>query len=112
MAHQSPIRVPPPGAAGTTESQRSKGALAYVLSLLTGIIVFIIAENDRFVKFHALQSIVAGIVLIIISIVPCIGWTLAFLGWLYTLYGAYLVYIGKDFRIPYVAEFVDRNIVM
>lgn len=110
MAEQAPSTV-----AGRTDDEKLKGALAYVLSWLTGIIVLLIAGDNRFLKFHAMQSIVFGIVLTIVSFILsmffCLGSIVAFIGWLYMLYGAYLVYTGKAFRIPMVADFVDSSLL-
>jgi len=35
-----------------------EGALCYVLGWLTGIVFFVLEKDNRFVKFHAMQSIV------------------------------------------------------
>ena len=107
-------QVPPAAAAGMTDDEKMKGALAYVLSWVTGIIVLLIAGDNKFLKFHAMQSIVFGIILFIIGTIGwiiCIGPLISFIGWVYTLYGAYLVYSGKPFRIPIVADFVDNNLL-
>ncbi len=92
-------------AVGATDDEKMKGALAYILSWLTGVIVFLIAGDSKFLKFHAMQSIIFGIILTVISFVGsfiCIGPIIAFVGWLYTLYGAYMIYTGKSFRIPVI----------
>ena len=107
-------QVPSVTAAGMTDDEKMKGALAYILSWLTGIIVLLIAGDNKFLKFHAMQSIVFGIIITIISVVGsiiCIGSIIGFIGWLYTLYGAYLVYTGKTFRIPIVADFVENSLL-
>ncbi len=45
-------------------------AIAYLLGLITGIMVFVISEpKDKFVKFHAVQSILFNIAVIVISFV-------------------------------------------
>lgn len=114
----------PAAAAANTDDQKMKGALAYVLGLVTGVIVLLIAGDDKFLKFHAWQSIVGsiviGIVYVIISMIVslvtfgigalCMA-PLGLLVWLYLLYGAYMVYTGKDFRIPYIADFVQNSLV-
>jgi len=50
--------------------------LAYLLGLLGGLIFFFIEKNSRFVKFHAMQSIlfnvVVGVVAIVLTIVVTI----------------------------------------
>jgi uncharacterized membrane protein len=66
------------------------GALAYVLGIITGVIFLVIEKENRFVRFHAAQSIAVTIVLTVVSIglsilstvlvfVPVLGWIVAFL---------------------------------
>ncbi|MBN2127522.1 MAG: DUF4870 domain-containing protein [Candidatus Diapherotrites archaeon] len=43
------------------------GALAYVLGFITGIVMLLIKPEDKFVKFHALQSILFSIAAFVIS---------------------------------------------
>lgn len=119
MAEQAPA-----AGAAHTDDEKMKGALAYVLGLLTGIIVLLIGGDSKFLKFHAWQSIIGsiaiGVVYFIISMIVSLV-TLGFgalcmapLGlivWIYFLYGAYMVYSGKDFRIPYIADFVQNTFV-
>lgn len=98
----------------TTDDEKMKGAIAYVLSWLTGIIVLLIGGENRVLKFHAMQSIVFGVLMFIVGILvswTCIGAIIPLLMWVYTLYGAYLVYTGKDFRIPYIADLVQNNLM-
>jgi uncharacterized membrane protein len=112
MADQGPTATAGIPAVGATDDERMKGALAYVLSILTGIIVLIVAGDNKFLKFHAWQSIIFGIVLWVVTFVLsfiCIGPIIGFVGWLYTLYGAYLVYTGKPFRIPVIADFTENT---
>lgn len=93
------------------ENRRLKGALSYVLLWVTGLIMLLLEPQDKFVKFHALQAIVYGLGITVVGWVPCIGWAIAFLGWLYALYGAYEVYSGREFKIPYIGEFVEKNLM-
>jgi uncharacterized membrane protein len=119
MADQAPAAV----AAGT-EDEKMKGALAYVFGFITGILVLLMAGDNKFLKFHAWQSIVGsiaiGIVFVIISTILTVitlglgGLCVPFLGiivWLYFLYGAYVVYSGKDFRMPVIGDFVQNSLI-
>ena len=60
-------------------SRNVAGALCYALGLITGIIFLVLEpyKRDRFVKFHAFQSImfnVASIVVTtVVSLVPFVG---------------------------------------
>jgi uncharacterized membrane protein len=107
------------------------GALAYVLGLITGI-VFLVLErykHDRFVRFHAMQSIlfcVAAIAFsilwhILVSIMMSIsGWTAMalvpiglvislgfFLFWLFLMYQAYSQH---EFRIPVIGAIAAKQV--
>jgi uncharacterized membrane protein len=88
-----------------------KAAISYVLLWLTGLIMLVLEPQNKLVKFHALQAIIYGLVLMIIGWIPILGWAALILGWLYALYGALLVYEGKEFRIPYITEFVEKNLM-
>ncbi len=93
------------------ENRRLKGAISYVLLWVTGLIMLLLEVEDRFVKFHALQSIIYSLVLMLIGFVPVIGWVVFVLGWLYGIYGAYEVYMGREFKVPYIGEFVEKNLM-
>ena len=107
------------------------GALAYVLGLITGI-VFLVLEpykHDRFVRFHAMQSIlfcaaaIAFSILwhILVSIMMSIsGWTAMalvpiglvislgfFLFWLFLMYQAYSQH---EFRIPVIGAIAAKQV--
>ena len=60
-----------PAAAGTAMSSNVAGLLCYILGFITGIIFLVIEpyKNDKFVRFHAFQSIFLSIVWIAFRIV-------------------------------------------
>lgn len=55
------------------------GALCYVLGFITGIIFFVMEKDNRFVKFHAVQSIATFLPLMIL------GWIISSLFWSFTM---------------------------
>jgi uncharacterized membrane protein len=103
------------------------GALAYVLGPLTGVVFFVIEKESRFVRFHAAQSIVVGIALVVVSIaltilstvlafVPFVGWLVGFVLtmmfgfgsfalWLLLLYRAYQ---GQEWEVPGIGGHARR----
>jgi uncharacterized membrane protein len=107
MNDQSP-NMPPVVA---PENERLKAAFSYVLLWLTGLIMLLLEPQNKFIKFHAMQAIIYGLVLTLIGWIPCIGWFAFVVGWLYGLYGAYQIYNGKEFRLPYITEFVEKNMM-
>lgn len=114
------------------------GALSYLLGIVTGLIFFVIEKEDRFVRFHAAQSIalfggifvlsiLLSVVGTVVSIVTFSGSTGGFLVggivslvlglvwlalWLTSLvlwvYLMYSAYRGKTPRIPVAAGIADR----
>ncbi len=61
-------------------------ALSYILGIVTGMIFLVLEKQNRFVRFHAAQSIVVSLFLVIVAVgVSMIGKLLAFLpvvGWM------------------------------
>lgn len=94
------------------------GALCYVFGFITGIIFLVLEKENKFVRFHAIQSLVTSLSLYIISvivgIIPIIGLMLSFLIaplvlilWLLLMYKAYK---GERFKLPIVGDFAEKQI--
>jgi uncharacterized membrane protein len=103
------------------------GALAYVLGPITGILFYVLEKDNRFIRFHAAQSIAVSLVLIILGFVlgmlssvlafiPIIGWILAivlsfalsigsFVLWLFLMWQAYK---GLEWEAPFAGVFARR----
>lgn len=81
-------------------------ALGYLIPLIALIVLFMEDKKSRpYVKFNAVQSLVATVVLSIISTVTCGFGAVLFL---VILYWAYQAYQGQDVRIPMISDFI-RN---
>jgi uncharacterized membrane protein len=106
----------------TKIDSRLLSALAYVLTILTGIIVLVIAlsNKDKKAAFHGVQAILFGIsIWIIFYIISLFFWIIPFIGWaiinliailffLAGLYLAYLTYIEKSFTLPIITELSNK----
>ncbi|MBM3251512.1 MAG: hypothetical protein FJZ11_01845 [Candidatus Omnitrophica bacterium] len=86
--------------------------LSYVLGWITGLIFFLVEKNNKFVRFHALQSLIlfgvlqlASIVLIFTIIGPVILGTISLALWLVLMITSYQ---GKKIKIPIVAELAEK----
>ena len=94
-------------------------ALSYLVGFVTGIIFLVLEKENRFVRFHALQStlLFAGIVAldILLQIVPILGaLVVVFLVipasavlWLLMMFKAYQ---GEEYRLPLVGPFAADRI--
>ena len=97
---------------GVSSDDKLWAALSYVFAPLVPIILLLMEEkkNRPFIKFHAVQSLIVGIVMIIV--VPIIAaFTLGCgaLLWLIMLYWAYKAYQGQMFNIPVITDLVKNQ---
>jgi uncharacterized membrane protein len=121
MTNPMPPIGPAPGVARSSSgiAPNVAGALAYLLGAITGVIFFVIEKENRFVRFHAAQSIAITTVLIVIStglsvlssalvFVPILGWIaaallsvalmfLVFVLWVLLMWRAYQ---GREWEAP------------
>ena len=126
-----PPPPPPPlaGAASTGMTSNIAGALCYLLTFITGILFLVLEpyKRDRFVRFHAFQSIFFGVILVVFNIV----WSNIFLGalslgflwtifsligtlvylacfflWLFLMYKAYN---SETFKLPVIGDLASNQ---
>lgn len=94
------------------------GLLCYLAWFITGIIFLIIEKENRFIRFHALQSIIVSVILFVINIVltaiPLIGWAIGLLLtplyiilWLFMMWKAYQ---GKMFKLPIIGNMAEKQL--
>ena len=91
-------------------------AATYFFPFIGGLVMLAIEEEDRFVRFHAAQSIVFWITAIpiaILSWIPLIGFigdllSIAFiLAWIFLIYQAWT---NKEFEIPYLGALAREQV--
>src|SRR5699024_83642 len=95
--------------------QNIAGLLCYLCWFITGIIFLLIEKENRFIRFHAMQSIAVSVVLfvasIVLSFIPIIGWLIGLLLmpislilWIFMMYKAYN---GEHYKLPIVGDFSE-----
>ncbi|ADI00610.1 DUF4870 domain-containing protein [Salisediminibacterium selenitireducens] len=88
------------GKSSTGLDQNLAGLLAYAFGFISGILLFVLEKDSKFVKYHALQSIFIWLGLFVVSMVvgfiPLIGWLISlliapvgFIIWIYCMVKAY-----------------------
>ena len=93
------------------------GLLCYVLGWVTGLIFFILEKENKFVRFHAMQSIVTfgtlTVVSIVLSFIPFIGWIIS---WLLSVLGLILwiilmikAYQGQKYKLPWAGTIAEKQ---
>jgi uncharacterized membrane protein len=95
-----------------------EGLLCYALSWVSGLVFLLIEKDSKFVKFHAMQSLITFLGLMvfgyIIRFIPFIGglvsilmWPLQLVLWIILMVKAY----NKEmFKLPVIGDFVEQQI--
>jgi len=93
-------------------------ALTYGLGWITGLAFLLAERENRFVRFHALQSTIVfgglSVLWFVGTSIPPFGWLLSFfiipplsaILWLLLLFKAYQ---GERFKLPYVGDIAEQR---
>ncbi|WP_163582639.1 DUF4870 domain-containing protein [Gracilibacillus saliphilus] len=98
--------------------QNVAGLLSYLVGFVTGIIFLLLEKENRFVRFHALQSIFVSVLLIVINtvlgMIPLLGWLvniliapLTLVLWIVLMVKAYQ---GQYFKLPWIGDMVEQQL--
>jgi len=107
-------------------------ALSYLFGLISGVIFFAMETESRFVKFHAMQSMLASVAAMILWIAFMVVWTVlvripflgvvaaivGFLGWAVLALGLLAVWLfcmfkafqGDRFKLPFIGEVAEKQV--
>ena len=91
--------------------------LCYLVGWITGLIFYLIEKDNKFVRFHALQSIVVfgalTVLSIVVSVIPTIGWQLipainvvGLILWIVCMVKGYQ---GEKFKLPVAGDIAEKN---
>jgi uncharacterized membrane protein len=100
------------------------GLLCYVLGWVTGLVFFLLEKENKFVRFHAMQSIatfgaitVVNIILYILGMIPYIGllfWIIQILVYLLTIVLWIILmvkaYQGQAYKLPWAGNFAEKQV--
>ncbi len=103
------------------------GAFSNVLGPLTGILFLVLEKENRFVRFHAVQSIAVGLLLVVLSIafsilsamlaiVPILGWIIAIVAGLGFALVTFVLWVmlmlrafqGREWEVPAVGRYARQ----
>ena len=104
--------------------EKIAGLLSYALGFISGIFFFVMERDNKFVRFHALQSTVWFLALCVVQFIlgllvgfPVLGilfrfldgavWLLCVASWVYLMYMAYK---GAEFKIPILGDVVWNQV--
>ncbi len=104
--------------------QNIAGLLCYVLGWVSGLFFILKEKDNKFVRFHAMQSIVvfgaitiASIILRILMLIPFINLILLIITWLLWLFTVILwlvlmayAYQEQRYKLPWAGNFAEKRI--
>ncbi len=107
----------PEGKTSTGLQQNVAGLLCYVLGWVTGIVFLLLEKDNRFVRFHAVQSIVVfgalTVVDFVLNFIPIIGWVIAWIIgvvaiilWVVLMVKAYQ---GQMYKLPIAGNIAEQQ---
>jgi uncharacterized membrane protein len=94
-------------------------ALAYLAGFVTGIVLLIVEKENRFVRFHAMQSTVLFVAVLVFSValnsIPLLGpimyafvmFPAVVILWLVMMFKAYK---GERFKLPVIGDFAEKQL--
>lgn len=112
----------PNGATSMNMDPNTAAGLSYLAWIITGLIFFLGEKQNRFVRFHAMQSILTSAALIVLNIVLSILFAIPFIGLIGCVLGP-LVWVGtvalwiilmiqgfqgKYFKLPIIGDYAER----
>jgi uncharacterized membrane protein len=97
--------------------QNLAGLLCYLLGWITGIVFLIIEKENRFVRFHAYQSLAAfgalSVLSLIAGLIPVIGKLITFLlapvGLILWIVLMVKAYQGELYKIPVAGDWAEEQ---
>ncbi len=91
--------------------------LCYVVGWITGIVFLVLEKENKFVRFHAFQSLLTFLPLSvlgwILGWIPFLGWALAGLVWLLIvilwLILMFKAYKGEKYKLPIAGDIAEKQ---
>jgi len=104
--------------ADTKGNENLMGAAAYLLGFITGVILLLIEKQSKFVRFHAMQSIIlfggAFVANIALGFIPILGWLVGlilsftvFILWIICMWKAFQ---GELYKVPYIGNIAEQQL--
>jgi uncharacterized membrane protein len=92
--------------------------LAYLGGALTGIVVLVVEKKDQFVRFHAMQSTITFLLVLVANLLlrnlPIVGrlayWPLGLAVmalWILLMVKAFM---GERYKLPHIGDFAERQL--
>lgn len=99
-------------------NENVEALLCYALTWVTGVIFLLLEKENKFVRFHAIQSIITFLALQVLYFmlgkIPILGGLLSliigplqFILWIILMYKAYN---GEKYKLPVIGEIAEQQL--
>lgn len=117
-----------PAAGGSSDDSKLIGALCYIIGILVPLFVLLTdKKSDKFLVFHAWQSLLLSVVFIVLwggltavtfvasftgigALIACLFAPLGLVMLLAVLVLAYKAYQGEKYKIPVLGDFAEKQV--
>ena len=97
-------------------SENFAGLLCYLFGWISGVIFILLEPSNRYVRFHAMQSVIIfGILSVGVAVLGSIPWLSGLLGWIFGVLGLiawvigmFKAYQGETFKFPWVGNVAEK----
>ena len=92
--------------------------LAYLGGALTGVVVLVVEKKDQFVRYHAMQSTVTFLLVLVANLllrnIPVVR-VMAYLPFGVAVTALWIVlmvkaFTGERYKLPYIGDFAERQL--
>ncbi len=126
------MQPPITAANGTGLEPNLAAALACFIPIVGGLLFLALEKQDRYVRFHAMQSLLLGVIFIAIwigvqvlalafTLIPILGWLIGILIWVFGIviglgYGLLWIvtviqaFSGKEWEVPLVGPMARKQL--
>ncbi|MCP4653264.1 MAG: DUF4870 domain-containing protein [Candidatus Omnitrophica bacterium] len=100
------------GTSSTKLEPNVAAVLCYVAGWITGLIFVLVEKENKFVRFHAMQSLILSVSVIILSLIPILNLLVIILAiplfilWIVLMVKAYK---GEQFKLPVIGDLAEKH---
>ena len=84
------------------------GLLCYVLTWITGLVFLLIEKDSKFVKFHAMQSIITFVAVLILCWIPFLNIVVGILALILWILLMVKAYQGVKYKLPVIGDLAEK----
>jgi len=92
------------------------GLLCYVLGWISGLVFLLLEQENKYVRFHAIQSIIVFVIIMIIGLIlssiPFVGtvlaWIVSMVGIVFWIVLMIKAYQGNKYKLPWAGNLAEK----